>query len=184
MTPLDTLLARKSHNKLASPAPTIEQVAIMMQAALRAPDHALLKPWRYKVFTGESLNQLGELFAKISLLNDPHLSKEQLNKIKLKPLRAPMIIVSIVKVVEHKKVPKVEQILSAGASAQNLIMAAHFMNIGAIWRTGDLAFSRELMNELDLTEDESITGFIYLGQELGDKKPIPVVDSSGFIEWK
>jgi nitroreductase len=183
MTPLETLLARKSHNKLISPAPSKEQLETMMQAALRAPDHALLKPWRYQVFCGESLNQLGELFAKISLLNDPDLSQGQLDRIKLKPLRAPMVVVSIVKIVEHKKVPEVEQILSAGASAQNLIMAAHFMNVGAIWRTGDLAFNRLLMNELGLAKNESITGFIYLGHEDGDKRPVPIIDSSDFVEW-
>ena len=184
MSPLETLLSRKSHNKLIEPAPSKEQVEIMMKAALRAPDHALLKPWRYQIFTGEALNELGELFAEISLANNPNLTSEQLNKIKLKPLRAPMVIVSIINVVEHKKVPEVEQVLSAGASAQNLIMAAHFMNIGAIWRTGDLAFSRSLMDELGLASNESITGFIYLGKEEGNKKPVPVINSSEFVEWK
>jgi nitroreductase len=184
MSPLETLLSRKSHNKLISPAPSKSQVETMMQAALRAPDHAQLKPWRYQVFTGSALTQLGEHFVVASLFVNPDLTADKIKKIRNKPLRAPMIIVASVNLVEHKKVPQVEQMLSAGASAQNLIMAAHFMKIGAIWRTGDLAFSRKLMDELGLTKNESIVGFIYLGQEEGTKKPVPLVEQADFVEWK
>jgi len=183
-TSIDLLLSRKSHNKLIAPAPTKDQVEIMMKAALRAPDHALLKPWRYQVYTGESLNNLSYAFVNASVAESDDLSAEQLTKIGNKPLRAPMVIVAIVKVVEHRKVPEIEQILSAGASVQNLIMAAHFMDIGAIWRTGNLAFSRVLMDELGLAEDESIVGFVYLGNEEGNKKAVPSVEQSDFVEWK
>jgi len=183
MNPLETLLSRKSHNKLAAPAPTQEQLQIMMQAALRAPDHAQLKPWHYRIYTGDSLVKLGEHFVTTSLEENPVLSDDKIEKIRNKPLRAPMVIVASVKIVEHRKVPEVEQVLSAGASVQNLIMAAHFLGVGAIWRTGNLAFNRKLMDMLGFATNESIVGFIYLGQELGDKKPVPDVEQAGFVEW-
>jgi len=183
MNPLKTLLSRKSHNKLTTPAPTEEQVRIMMQAALRAPDHAQLKPWCYRIFTGESLKKLSDHFVTASLTENPELSAEKIERIRNKPLRAPMVIVASVKVVEHRKVPEVEQILSAGASVQNLMMAAHFLQIGAIWRTGDLAFNRKLMDLIGLEANESIVGFIYLGQKLEDKKPVPDIDQADFVEW-
>ena len=81
-----------------------------------------------------------------------------------------MVIVASVCIKEHPKVPKVEQLLSAGASVQNLIMAAHFQGIGAIWRTGNLAFNHHLMKSLGLAESEEIVGFIYLGSEVGEKR--------------
>ncbi len=184
MLPLDILLKRKSHNKLVLPAPTSKQVQDMMQAALRAPDHAQLKPWRYLIYRGESLKRLGEYFVRASLLKEPALSEDKQDRIANKPLRAPMVMIAIIRLVEHRKVPEIEQILSAGASVQNLIMAAHFMNIGAIWRTGDLAFNRQLMDELGLSSNESIAGFIYLGQEEGVKKAVPQIDQSDFVEWR
>ena len=144
----------------------------------------MLKPWRYQVYTGDSLNHLSYAFVNASVAESDELSAEQLTRIGNKPLRAPMVIVAIVKIVEHRKVPEIEQVLSTGASVQNLIMAAHFMNSGAIWRTGDLAFSRVLMNEIGLAEDESIAGFIYLGKEEGTKKSVPNVEQSDFVEWK
>jgi len=183
MSAIEQLLSRKSHNRLIAPAPSEYQVEIMMQAALRAPDHALLKPWRYRIFTGDSLNLLGEKFVKASIEENSDLTDEKLAKIKNKPLRAPMLIIASVVIKSHPKVPDIEQILSAGASVQNLIMAAHFLNVGAIWRTGNLAFNRFLMKDLDMDTNESIVGFVYLGQEEGEKKPVPMVEQESFIQW-
>ncbi len=184
MPVLEKLMSRKSHNKLTAPAPSEKQVEQMMKLALRAPDHALLKPWRYQVFTGDSLFQLGEFFAKASELENPKLTSDQLDKIKSKPLRAPMVIVASVVIAEHPKVPEIEQYLSAGASVQNLLMSAHLMNIGAIWRTGSLCFNRHLMDLLGLQSNESLVGFIYLGQEEGDKKLPKFVEQREFVSWK
>lgn len=179
MQPLDILLTRKSHNKLIAPAPTSEQLEVMFQAALRAPDHALLRPWRYRVFENQALQELGDKFVEAMMLSGQELSVEKIEKVRSKPLRAPMVIVASVVLQEHPKVPHVEQILSAGASVQNLLMAAHFQNIGAMWRTGDIAFNDHLMKLLEFEQDEIIVGFIYLGTEEGDKrksKPFSIAD--------
>ena len=184
MSNLDTLFSRKSHNKLTDPAPSRSDMEDLFKAALRAPDHALLKPWRYLVFQGESLIKLGELFAQATIAIDKEVSYEKLEKLKAKPLRAPMVVVSIVAIKEHKKVPEVEQILSAGAGVQNLLMAAHFKGIGAIWRTGGLAFNDELMKLLELESNEQITGFIYLGTEFGKKAQLNHPKLDDFVNWK
>lgn len=180
---LSELLQRKSHNRLVQPAPTEDQLQLMFSAALRAPDHALLKPWRYRVYQGVALEKLGDMFLNASLMTDPNLAQEKQRRIKLKPLRAPMVVIASMIYIAHKKVPKTEQILSAGASIQNLLLAAHGLDIGAIWRTGSLAFDRNLMDAIDMSENESIMGFIYLGQEQGEKKPISHPDQKEFVEW-
>lgn len=181
MPALDLLLSRKSHNKLIAPAPTEEQLTKLFQCALRAPDHALLKPWRYRVFQGEALHELGDKFAQVAKIDDPEISELKLDKIKHKPLRAPMVIVASVQIVEHPKVPEIEQILSGGASVQNILMAAHFQGIGAMWRTGSLAFNDNLMQLLGLAENEKIIGFIYLGQEEGDKRVAKTLNIEDFV---
>ncbi len=183
MNPIKTLLCRKSHNKLVGPAPTKSQVKTMMQAALRAPDHAQLRPWRYQIFCDKSLKRLSSHFVSASLSENPLLDKNQIAKIAAKPLRAPTVIVASMLQIKHKKVPHIEQVLSVGASVQNILMTAHFMQIGAIWRTGDLCFNRHLMDLLSFAENQSIVGFIYLGQEEGDKRAIPHIEQKEFVEW-
>ncbi len=183
MSAFEKLITRKSHGKLVKPAPSKEQMARLFKLALRAPDHALLKPWRYLVFEGDGLIRLGKLFVEASIKEQPNLDEDKRAKIAKKPLRAPMVVISIVCYQEHDKVPKIEQVLSSGAAVQNLLMAAHLEGIGAKWRTGGLAFNRDLMQALGLQENEEITGFIYLGQEEGRKASLKHPDQSEFVNW-
>jgi len=169
MNAIEQLLSRRSHNQLTAPAPTNDQLEIMFKAALRAPDHGALKPWRFKVYTGQSLVELGELFLKATLKDSPDLSIEKQDKVRNKPLRAPMLVIASVVIKEHK-VPKIEQLLSGAASVQNLIMAAHFQNVGAMWRTGDLTYNLYLKELLGYDDNEEIIGFVYLGTEKGIKR--------------
>jgi nitroreductase len=182
-TPIEILSSRVSHRKLVAPAPSKEQVDAIMAVALRAPDHALLRPWRFRIYTGDALKRLGKHFAAASANADPSIDTDKLAKIEAKSLRAPMIIIVSVIVKEHKKVPEIEQFLSAGASAQNILMAAHFQGIGAMWRTGSLCFNPFMKKELDMEENESIIGFIYLGTEEGDKRPIKAVEQGDHVVW-
>lgn len=180
---LEKLLSRQSHNKLEAPAPTQEQLDVMFNAALRAPDHALLKPWRYRVFSGEGLDKLGQYFVDATLKVEPDTDEQKLEKIKKKPQRAPMVVVASVYLQSHPKVPHVEQILSTGASVQNLLMAAHFQGVGAMWRTGSMAFNQHLMDLLGLEDDEAIVGFIYLGKEVGEKRKLRPFDVAEFVSY-
>lgn len=47
MDALDVLLNRVSVARLTEPAPTAEQLETLFAAALRAPDHKQLRPWRF-----------------------------------------------------------------------------------------------------------------------------------------
>ncbi len=181
---LELLYTRKSHNKLCGEPLTKEQLEKLFRAALRAPDHAQLKPWRYQVYAGQSLERLGDYFVKASELDsDTPLSSEEREKIRGKALRAPTLILAYLSPKDHPKVPHIEQVLSLGASVQNLLMAAHFMGVGAIWRSGKLCFNPHLAKLLGLKPQESILGFIFLGEEEGTKRPVPVIDPSEFVSY-
>ena len=52
MSTLDTLLNRNSHPRLTEPGPDADQLQTILQAALRAPDHGRLRPWRFVVISG------------------------------------------------------------------------------------------------------------------------------------
>ena len=74
----DFLLNRSSEPRLESPAPDSTTLERAFSCAARAPDHALLRPWRYLVIEGKGLEALGELFARYtffeygkSLINIP-----------------------------------------------------------------------------------------------------------------
>ena len=151
---------------------------------MRAADHGLLRPWRFVAIQGDSRKRLGELFRAAALQENPDLSAAQQEKLSNKPLRAPLIIVTISSPKEHPKVPAFEQDLATAAATQNMLNAAYAINVGAMWRSGSQAYHKTVMQGLGLAEHEKIIGFLYLGTLLGDAKPSPDTDYSELIsEW-
>jgi nitroreductase len=64
---LDFLLTRRSRppKTLAPPVPDREEVATLLQAAARVPDHGKLEPWRFVVLERAACARLAELTAEI-----------------------------------------------------------------------------------------------------------------------
>lgn len=165
MNAIDLLTTRVSCPRLQNPAPSAEKLDILFKAAARAADHAMLKPYRFLTISDqENLRALGALYRKASIEADNTLGLEQLERIENLPFRAPMIIVAIACCELHPKVPEIEQQLTAGAAVQNMINAAYASGVGAYWRTGALAYNPVVKQGLGLKSNESIIGYLYLGQ--------------------
>jgi nitroreductase len=180
MDALTALHTRKASPKLVEPVPTDDELTLIYQAALRAPDHGMLRPWRFLVVKGEARNKLGELFVA-AMQPD---TKEKRNKLLNAPLRAPMIIIAVTTITEHPKVPAIEQITSTAAAVQNMSLAAHALGYASIWRTGAVASSDEVKLGLDLNVSDEIVGFLYLGSSTYENLPIPVVNiKDHFKDW-
>lgn len=184
MKALNALHSRISAPRLTDPPPDEETLKNIYLAAFRAADHGLLRPWRFLVIRGESRAKLGELFLQASLEEDPNLPQEKQDNIRLKPSRAPLILVTISSLKEHPKVPDFEQNFSAAAASQNMLVAAHAQGIGAMWRTGSMAYHPTVMNGLGLQDNEKIIGFLYFGSINGPLKTLSEPDiNEYFKEW-
>lgn len=181
---LDTLINRVSCGRLKAPAPSKDEMNQVFKAVLRAPDHMRLMPWQYIVFEGEkALNELGEKYRLACVTENPDIEMEKQERALSLPHRAPMVVVAVAKARGHEKVPHIEEVLSAGAGVQNLILGLNSLGYGAYWRTGPLAFNEHLKPLLGLDQNDTIVGFIYIGtpdMEL-KAKPIPEVDD--FVSW-
>ncbi|MDN6298371.1 MAG: nitroreductase family protein [Halomonas sp.] len=183
MDALTLLHERSSMGKLAAPAPDADQLEAIYQAALRAPDHKELRPWRFIEFSGEGRERLGELYAEAEFQADPDATDSVLNSARKKPLRAPMLIAVIAKVIpDVSGVPKLEQVLSAGCAAHGILLAAHAQGFGAMWRTGKYAFDPVVHKGLGLAEDDELVGFLYLGTLDGRHKPVATHATADFVE--
>ncbi|SDK82995.1 Nitroreductase [Modicisalibacter muralis] len=183
MDAMTLLHERNSMGKLMGPAPERQQLDALYRAALRAPDHKELMPWRFIEFSGDGIDRLGDLFAEAEYQANPHIDEAKLDAIRNKPKRAPMIIAVIAKVVpDQPKVPRIEQLLSAGCAAHGILLAAHAQGLGAMWRTGSFAFDKVVRQGLGLCENDEIVAFIYLGQPGGRLKRLPEHDPADFVE--
>lgn len=182
MKALEAIHTRVSSPRLAHPAPSESALDHIFRAAFRAADHGLLRPWRFLTIQKESRDKLGELFVQAALSDQPDLGEKQLEKIRNKPLRAPLLVVTIASIQEHPKVPAFEQDLSAAAATQNMLIAAHAQDVGAMWRTGSMAYHPVVMQGLGLESNEKIIGFLYLGTHEGPKKPIREIDLADYVQ--
>ncbi|MCQ4311603.1 NAD(P)H nitroreductase [Stutzerimonas sp. VN223-3] len=184
MDALDLLLNRVSVTRLADPAPTAAQLDVMFRAALRAPDHGQLRPWRFLTVQGEARERLGELLAESLRLRQPEAAEEALQKARKMPLRAPLLVVVIARVLPHPKIPESEQVLAVGCAAHGLLLAAHAQGLGAVWRTGEFSYDRHVAQELGLATNEQLLGFIYLGTPEGNLRTPPELEPGHFVgQW-
>lgn len=171
-TLIELLTQRTSSGRLQLPAPNKEQLASIIAAACRAPDHGRIKPWRFLAIEAQGLAALGELFAKALEVKGEH-SAEKLADIAQKPLRAPMILCVIACVEEHAKVPFHEQRYSAACAANMALLAANALGFGGIWRTGPMASDAVVREGLHLAENEELIGFLYIGSKKDDRVIAP-----------
>ena len=167
MDALEALNTRATAKTYGETAPTKEQLAIVLQAAVRAPDHGRLRPWRFMIIEGDQRRKLGDLLAASALRRIPGLSAGDLQRERDKALRAPLIIVVACRIVPGTKIPVIEQILAAGSAAQNILLALHALGFVAAWKTGEAAYDPEVKRALGFAADDHLVGFIYTGGGAG-----------------
>ena len=115
------------------------------------------------------------------LRRDPGAGAE-LDRERQKPLRAPLVLVVAAHITPGPKIPAVEQVLSAGAAAQNILLACHAMGYGAMWKTGPAAYDAGIKEALGLEAADEIAGFLYIGTPAaGPKAPAPL-DPADFLK--
>lgn len=184
MKTLDALLTRISNPNLSEPHPSKEDMEIVYQSALRAPDHAWLRPWRFIEVTGKGRSKLADIFINTAK-KIGKVSEVMEKKFSLMPFRAPMIIVIIVKKVERPNVPAIEQIQSTAAATQNMLLALHDMGFGAFWRTGKfVSHSNEFISkELSLSDECEVLGYLYVGTPSAKGKDIPKLNYQNFVTF-
>ncbi|MBX8549293.1 nitroreductase family protein [Pseudomonas cichorii] len=185
MEALDVLLNRVSVPRLVDPAPDAAQREILFGAALRSPDHGQLRPYRFITVEGPARERMGELLVEALQQGGGEITPQALDKARLGPLRAPLVVVVVARLQDHFKVPRKEQLITAGCAAHAVLLAAYAQGVGAVWRTGDLSYSPHVAKGFGLADDEEIIAFLYLGTPQNPPREAPKVDVGGFVsEWQ
>ena len=180
MDALVALQTRTAAPRLVEPAPTAADMEAIFKAGLRAPDHAMLRPWRFLVVEGAAREKLGEVFVQA---RQPE-TDEQRKKLLDAPTRAPMIIIAVATIKDNPKVPAMEQIASAAAAVQNMSVAIHALGYGSIWKTGGVCYDPRVNLALGLSATDQIVGYLYVGTPTFRDRPIPEHRLEDFVvQW-
>jgi nitroreductase len=163
---LDLLKTRRSVKpmELAGPGPSAEELDMLLTVASRVPDHGKLTPWRFIVFAGEARQKAGDTIAATFRAEHPDATPEQVEFERNRLARAPLVVAVVSRAAPHVKIPEWEQILSAGAAAMSLVMAAHALGYAANWITEWYAYDRRVIDALGLKPHERVAGFVHIGR--------------------
>ncbi|QHE87016.1 nitroreductase family protein [Hydrogenophaga sp. BPS33] len=124
--PLAGLLTRFSvgPKHLARPAPSLEALRRMAEAALRAPDHAGLVPFRFAAIRGDARSRLADLYEQAALLAGKDAQEAQRDR--SRALDAPLLVAVIARIDPgHPVATEHEQWMAVGGALTNFMNAAH-----------------------------------------------------------
>ena len=162
---LDALAQRRSVpiTQLTTPGPDEATLIHCLQAAIRVPDHGRLVPFRFIRIQGEARQALSEAMAALHQRIEPGIAPKVLDKDRTRFTFAPVAIAVIACYEDHPKVPRVEQLLSAGSVAFQLLQAVQTQGFAGNWLTGWAAYDETVRQWLGVNEHEDIVGFIHIG---------------------
>jgi nitroreductase len=151
---------------LAAPGPTPEELDTILGCAARVPDHKRLVPWRFIVFEGGARAEFGEVLARAVAAEEAEPpSSVRLEAERGRLTRAPTVVCVVSRVVPTPGAPEIEQLLSCGAAAFNLCLAANALGYGTCWITEWYSFSATVAQALGLAANERVAGFVYIGTD-------------------
>ncbi len=166
---------------LTEPGPSVGQLQAMLQVAARVPDHRRVVPFRFIVIAGDGRDRGGAILVEALRKADPDADETRLAAEASRFRRAPTVIAVVSSVDASHKTPEWEQVLTAGAVCQNLVLAASAHGFAASWVTEWAAYDLNVMSGLGLLSHERIAGFIYIGSARGNPKERPRPDMARIV---
>lgn len=158
---------------MTGPGPDEKQLKIILEISSRVPDHGKLTPWRFIRYSAEKCEVLGEQVLKRAKVRasarGKTLSEDFIEIERNRFQRCPVVVAIVSCAIKHPKIPEWEQIMSCGAVAMNMLIAANAFGFDAQWLTEWMAYDEEMRDELGLKDGEKIAGFIHMGTRMNPK---------------
>jgi nitroreductase len=160
---LTALLTRYSVGPrwLVAPGPSPQELLQAAQAALRAPDHGRMIPWRAVVIDEAQRPALAALFEQFA--REAGKSDEDVAAERERARNGPVLVAWIVRIdTTVDKVPPHEQWLCAGGALSNFMTALHLLGYGAK-ALGGRKCSHPALTHAFCEDGEELVAFICIG---------------------
>ncbi|WP_093313770.1 nitroreductase family protein [Sphingomonas jatrophae] len=177
------LLATRRSGKprdMVAPGPDATQLARILAAATRVPDHGKLAPWRFVVVGEDQRDAFAALLQAAYRDDKPEPGRLEIEAIEQFAHQAPCLVVALSTPAHASHIPIWEQELSAGAACMNLLEATHAEGFVGGWLTGWAAYSPRVAAAFGLApHDGRIAGFMFIGTPSRplDERPRPAAET-------
>ena len=173
---LQLLLTRYSVSAkyLGAPGPTDEEIWTIAMAALRAPDHNKLLPFRFEILRDGALARLADLFEDYGRRRGK--TGETLVAERTRAMQAPVVIAVVARIdPDNSDVPPHEQWACVGGAISNALTALHFMGYAGKMLSGARAADPAIIAAF-CDAGETLVGWIAAGTPTAPPKARGEVD--------
>ena len=182
MDVFDAIRERRMIPRVGPDAPTPDEIAELLELAVRAPNHHRTEPWRFHVLAGAERERLARVIEADAIDAGAEPERARADA-RTKVDRAPVIVVFTVAPSDDPKVVEQEEVASVAMAMQNFLLGAYAKGLGAMLRTGTAAYHPSVNEHLGLEPDERVVGFVYLGYPAGERDTTERVPSSERTRW-
>ncbi|WP_119067686.1 nitroreductase family protein [Rubrobacter indicoceani] len=169
MDVFEAIGSRRSIGRVTGEEVSRENLAVILNSAVEAPNHRITEPWRFHVFTGRGRGELARVRAEIARSlaeeegEEPELIRGRISRERKKAFRAPLVV-GVVSKAGRDEVETAENYAACSAAVQNMQLAAHALGLGSIWRTGPTAYHELTRRFLGLENGDAVVAFLYVGR--------------------
>jgi nitroreductase len=137
----------------------------LLELADWAPTHGRTEPWRFVVYSGESLKVFCQQHAD---LYKAHTDADKFTTAKYQGIiqngeKISHLILVYMKRQPTQKIPLIEEIAATAAAVEHILLGAHALGIATLWSTGGMTHHESMKNMLGLADDDLVMGLLYLG---------------------
>ncbi|WHA53417.1 nitroreductase family protein [Acinetobacter pittii] len=137
-----------------------EDIAKIIKACESANDHGNLRAWEMRIFSKNTKDILLNLLIKD--INERNGTDIEIEKVKRNVSKSPLILCISSKILQSK-ISRKDQIYAVAAVCQIITLTSYALGLASIWKTGKFSDSNIVKKGLDISQDDEIVGFIYIG---------------------
>ncbi|CAN5741419.1 nitroreductase [soil metagenome] len=151
----------------------IDQV---IESAIHAPNHKITEPWRFHVFEGKGRGEFARARAEMAqeMAEDEGEEEEMISgrvsRERKKAFRSPVVI-AVISLSGRDEVETLENYGACCAAVENMLLMAHSLGLGCMWRTGPVAYHPRMRQLFGLSEGDQIVAYLYLGYPNMGERP-------------
>lgn len=142
-----------------------EQVKDLLKLANWAPTHGRTEPWRFYVYTGESMAKFCQEHADMYKSNTPEDKFVAATYENLRNMgnKASHLIIAIMKRGNLPKIPAWEEMAATSAAVEHILLGATALGMASYWGSGGMITHQAMKDHYQLGEEDMVLGAVYLG---------------------
>ena len=175
MDVIQAIETRQSMGRVKPDPVPKELVERVLESAVHAPNHKITEPWRFHVFAGKGRGELARARAEMARLQSEaegeseEMAAGRISRERKKAFRAPVVI-AVISEAGRDEVETLENYAACAAAVQNMQLTAHSLGLGAMWRTGPVAYHDHMRGFFGLEDGDRIVSYLYVGYpDMGER---------------